>query len=290
MEHELVHVIQYLIVGQGPLNTRAEAWFLEGLAEAMVGGTSGGAIRGLDQLNRLTERYGWVSPVSFKSYTQITPEAGYRFDYPMFQLAVEYLMADEGLGRSAPDARVVFLDIAHGATFQTAFEAHMGIGPRAYEHEFFNRMGTYLPQYRNPWFSPAGVAVASALVILFVFATLALGYVRWRPAHGSLDGPAPGRAARIAFYAELTAASATVVLLFLRGMVAFGADGILNNVMERPVRTRGYGALSLYLLVSLALLLWAVRGWNHRSRSAVLVPPLVLTATAVTYLVINAMI
>jgi len=51
MKHELVHVLHLLLSGnQG----RFDSWFIEGLAEAVSGGTTGGAIRGLDQLEDLT--------------------------------------------------------------------------------------------------------------------------------------------------------------------------------------------------------------------------------------------
>jgi len=146
IKHELVHVIEYGILGHDYTpQDGIDVWFSEGLAEAMVGGTSGGAITDLDRLDDLTSEYGAISPVSIKRYPQITGLDGYYFHYPMFQLAVEYLI-DEESGRSPRDAIQVLIDVAGGVPFETAFEDRMGIRLDDFENEFFNRMSAYLPQ------------------------------------------------------------------------------------------------------------------------------------------------
>ena len=112
LKHELVHVIQWLITGgeSRPVDT----WFIEGLPLALAGDTT--PIKGLDQLDRLTAEYGTASPISIKSYSQITsPEAGEHFHYPMFHVAVEYLMDDDGQGRSPADMTDMLVDVAEGA-------------------------------------------------------------------------------------------------------------------------------------------------------------------------------
>ena len=84
-------------------------------------------IRGLDQLDRLTAEYGTASPISIESYSQITsPEAGEHFHYPMFHIAVEYLMDDDGQGRSPADMTGMLIDVAEGASFEAAFENRIG--------------------------------------------------------------------------------------------------------------------------------------------------------------------
>jgi len=65
MKHELVHVLHNLLTAnQG----RFDVWFIEGVAETVSGGTTGGPIRGLDQLEDLTSTYGRTSPIAFKRY------------------------------------------------------------------------------------------------------------------------------------------------------------------------------------------------------------------------------
>ncbi len=145
LTHELIHVLQWLIAGRPDPNP-VDVWFIEGLPEAMIGGGAGGAIRGLDELDDLTAEYGTISPISFKTDLQITsPDAGEHFNYPMFQLAVEYLMDEDGYGRSPADARDVMIDVAEGASFDTAFEDRMGTSLADYERDFFDLMEEYLP-------------------------------------------------------------------------------------------------------------------------------------------------
>jgi hypothetical protein len=57
LKHELVHVVEALLkgrfVGDIPVGDprRMPVWFSEGMAEALSGGTSGGLVRDLDQMN-----------------------------------------------------------------------------------------------------------------------------------------------------------------------------------------------------------------------------------------------
>ena len=284
LKHELVHVIQWLITGgeSRPVDT----WFIEGLPLALAGDTT--AIRGIDQLDRLTAEYGTDSPISIKSYSQITsPEAGEHFHYPMFHLAVEYLLADDGAGRSPADMTDVLIDVAEGASFEAAFEDRVGLRLDDFETEFFGLMSAYLPQYRNPLFAPVGFTFVSVLAIAFVIGAVAVGHRRWRiaAASGRIDKPEQGRAARIGFYSEITIASAVVIVFFLGVLFALGTEDVLYNAAYGRVRLMAYSILVGYLLGSIALLLWAVHQWTQRSRSAFLVAPLIIVATGATIFV-----
>ena len=288
LKHELIHVLQWLIAGRPDPNP-VDVWFIEGLPEAMIGGGTGGAIRGLDELDDLTAEYGAISPISFKTDSQITsPDAGEHFNYPMFQLAVEYLMDEDGYGRSPADARDVLIDVADGASFEAAFEDRMGTSLADYEREFFDLMEEYLPQYRNPLFSPFGFSLVSALVIVFVIGLPAVSYRRWRA--GAAIGPSPeaatpGRAARIGFHSEMAVASAIIIAFFLGAMFTVGTVNELNNAMYTTGRTRAYWILIAHLLASVGLVVWAVHRWVHRSRLALLVAPLVVVSTFITSLI-----
>jgi hypothetical protein len=284
LKHELVHVIQWLITGgeSRPVDT----WFIEGLPLALAGDTT--PIRGLDQLDRLTAEYGTASPISIESYSQITsPEAGEHFHYPMFHLAVEYLMDDDGLGRSPGDMTDMLVDVAEGTSFEAAFENRMDLRLDDFENEFFSLMSAYLPQYRNPFFAPVGFAFVSALVVAFVIGSVAVGHRRWRVAAGSesIDMAGPGRVARIGFYSEITSASVVVIVIFLGALFALGTEDDLYSPGLATFRLLAYSILAGYLLGSTALLLWAVRQWMKQSRSAFLVAPLVIVATGATILV-----
>ena len=163
----------------------------------------------------------------------------------------------------------------------------MGLRLDDFENEFFSLMSAYLPQYRNPVFTPIGFAFVSALVVVFVIGALAVGHRRWRlaAASESIDMAGPGRAARIGFYSEITIAGAVVIVFFLGALFALGTEDVLYNVAYSRVRLLAYWILARYLLGSTALLLWAVRQWTKQSRSAFLVAPLVIVATGATILV-----
>jgi hypothetical protein len=156
LKHELVHVFELLLKGRDtanmPVNIRVQSWFSEGLAEAVTGGTSGGAIQGRDQLAVLTAKYGERNPIAYttdgvlEEASASHPMIGFYYYYPMSQLAVEYLLDADGLGRSLPDVRDIFLDMAKGAAFKTAFKDRMGVSIHEYENAFFDLMDGYLPE------------------------------------------------------------------------------------------------------------------------------------------------
>lgn len=182
-KHELVHVVESLLKGRDvatmPVRIRVHVWFSEGLAEAVTGGTSGGAIRDLGYLNYLTGKYGQLSPIAFKTDSQVgdwsTKEialACFEYHYPMYQLAVEYLMDADGLGKSPQDLISIFTDMTEGADFSTAFENRMGISLTDYEEQFFALMNDYLPEGGTSVpFIPIGIA----LVVV-----VACSVVAWR--------------------------------------------------------------------------------------------------------------
>jgi hypothetical protein len=63
----------------------------------------------------------------------------------MFQLAVEYLVDENGHGKTFEDLKNLFLDVSVGVSFQTAFKNRLGISVKEYEMQFFDLMNDYLP-------------------------------------------------------------------------------------------------------------------------------------------------
>lgn len=277
MKHELVHVLHFLLTAnQG----RFDAWFIEGLAEAVSGGTNG-AIRGLDQLEDLTATYGRTNPIAIQRQFS---EARVHFLYPMFQLAVEYLLDDDGLGRSLDDIRNLITDVGEGSTFAAAFESRIGIGLDDYETRFFDLMDSYLPQHRNSLFSPARFAILSLIVTASVLGVPALVYRR----ASTLEIQEPGRLASIGFHGGMIFSSAMLLAVFLLGLFQVGTGYEFNNAVYASVRNRAYWTLVGFLAVSVGLTSWAARRWAHRSRLAYFAAPLVLVATVVTLVVVQA--
>lgn len=143
MTHELVHVLSNLLFGRYAL--WVDVWFFEGLAELIAGGSASEPIETLDRLEELTAEYGRTSPISIKQYSQIeNADAGQNFHYPMFHLAVEYVLDEDGLGGTPLDARDLLIDATNDIPFEESFENRIGIALSDYEQQFFDRMDVYL--------------------------------------------------------------------------------------------------------------------------------------------------
>jgi hypothetical protein len=287
-KHELVHVIQWLIEGPNPMPT--DVWFLEGLAEALSGGTAGGSIRGFDQLRELTESYGRINPISIKEYSQIDdPHIGEHFYYPMFQLSVEYLMDDEGLRRTPADAALLMLDQANGVPFDDAFAARMGIDLDDYQADFFSRMEAFLPSFRNPLFTTVGYSIFSVVVAATVI--LILVAVRRRAASRppSETHPSDGRGLRIAFSVEFALTVLVSVGAFLLATYGVGTTHALYNAFYDATRLALFGILTISLFVTVRILVWALRRLADGSRAALLVAPLVVATAAAASFIISVL-
>jgi len=143
--HELTHVVQSLLIGDD--NPRlVDVWLTEGLAEAVSGGTAGSRITDLDQMNELRQKYGSsLNPIKMHLYEY--PDVDgiiFYYYYPMFQLAVEYLVDVNGHGKSFNDIKNLFMDVSVGVPFPTAFENRFGMSLLEYEVQFFDLMSDYL--------------------------------------------------------------------------------------------------------------------------------------------------
>ena len=113
----------------------------------MSGGTAGGRITDLDQMNELRQKYGaYLNPIKMHRYDYPDVEGIiYNYYYPMFQLAVEYLVDENGHGKTFEDLKDLFLDVSVGVPFKTAFKDAFGMSVLEYEAQFFDLMNDYLP-------------------------------------------------------------------------------------------------------------------------------------------------
>ncbi len=145
MKHEIMHVVESLLKASNNPEL-VDVWFTEGLAEAVAGGTAGGSITDLQKFNELRNRYGSLNPVAMHRYDYPDIESiAYYYYYPMFQLAVEYLVDENGLGRTMEDVRNLLLDVRNGVPFPAAFQNRFGMSLPEYENRFFGLMNAYLP-------------------------------------------------------------------------------------------------------------------------------------------------
>jgi hypothetical protein len=144
VRHELMHVVESLLKATNNPN-RVDVWLTEGIAETVSGGTAGGAITDLATLNDRIATYGQLNPIAMHVYDYPDIEGvAYNFYYPMFQLAVTYLVDQEGHGGTYEDLKDLFLDVRNGTDFSAAFESRFGISLKDYEDSFFGLMNEYL--------------------------------------------------------------------------------------------------------------------------------------------------
>jgi hypothetical protein len=143
-KHELMHVVESLIKGSNDPNL-VDVWITEGIAETVAEGTSGGEINDLEKFNDLVTTYGPLNPIAMHQYRY--PDdiwTIFYYYYPMFQLAVTYLLDEEGHGKNMEDLKNLFIDAKVGIDFETSFENRFGISLIEYEEQFFDLMRNYL--------------------------------------------------------------------------------------------------------------------------------------------------
>lgn len=146
LRHEVTHVVESLLKASNNPEW-VDVWFTEGLAEVLSGGTAGGRIADRQTFLDLWNRYGSLNPIAMHRYGYPDIEnVAYEYYYPMFQLAVEYLVDEHGLGKTMGDVRDLLVDIHTGVLFPDAFRDRFGMSLSEYESQFFDRMNVYLPE------------------------------------------------------------------------------------------------------------------------------------------------
>lgn len=289
LKHEMVHVVEALLkgnfVGDIPVGDprRMPVWFSEGTAEALSGGATA-APRTLDEVNARIAKYGRINPIAWR--VDLPPsevgDAYPHYYYPMAHLAVDYLLDADGLGRSPQDLAAVMLDMGTGASFASAFEAHMGLSESEYEAQFWARMDAYLPQSEFPR-TTVGLAVGLLLAATLMGFSLLWGFRHW-PALATTTGaasePPSGRrgfAVEIAVFGLLAVGFAALLLRQIA----------LADLPPYLSRAPGYSATAAYLAVAVVILLWSVRRWAYRQRAASLIPLLLIADAVLTVLILH---
>ncbi len=139
----MTHVVESLLKGDDDPGL-VDVWITEGLAEHVSGGTAGGNITDLAKMNQLLTEYGSLNPIKMHSYNYPDIELIAYYYYPMFQLAVQYLLDENGYGKTMNDFKNLFLDVRDGIAFSTSFENRFEMSLLDYEEQFFDLMNDYL--------------------------------------------------------------------------------------------------------------------------------------------------
>ena len=291
LTHEMVHVVEALLkgnfVGDIPVGDprRMPVWFSEGTAEALTLGQTA-APRTLDEVNALIATYGRINPIGWRVDLPPSEEVGDAYEkyyYPMAHLAVQYLLDADGLGRSAHDLAAVMLDMGTGASFASAFQAHIGLSESEYEAQFWARMDAYLPQSEFPS-KTVGLALGSLLAASLMGLSLIWGFRHW-PALATTTGAVsePSRRRR-GFVLEIA-----VSAVFTVGFAALAPRQIaFADLPPYEQRAPGYLTIAAYLVFAVAILLWSVRRWAYQKRAAWLIPLLLIADVALAVRFIEA--
>ena len=142
-EHECVHVAQFKMGGS---YNQVWAWFREGLAEHISDGGPYRVIRCREEVDEWRRDPDHQNPITIQNLDQMPNTAANRESYyPIFGVAVRWLVAPGGNGKTLIDVKNMFRDIGNGMEFVEAFELHMGLTVEYYEEHFWEWMEAYLP-------------------------------------------------------------------------------------------------------------------------------------------------
>ncbi len=151
IKHETMHLLQFLM-GM-PWSNFPVIWFSEGIAEVISGNRLFTPIETLAQFNQWWQVQGRLNPVSLNviSFYDL-PEAAQDANayYPMFGLAVKYLLHDQGYGKNYSDVKAMYLYmISTGTPFSEAFEIYFGMTVTDYETNFVALLTDFLTRVGN---------------------------------------------------------------------------------------------------------------------------------------------
>ena len=143
VKHETMHMVQYLM---GVYYDMCDDWFMEGIAEYISGGAHP-PISTVEQLESWrTHPDHDVHPIDICSWEDFPPpylrtSGGY---YPMFHLAVEYLLDENGYGKKYSDVKHLFEDRVISTSFRSSFNKAMGMTTIYYKENFYDLIIEYL--------------------------------------------------------------------------------------------------------------------------------------------------
>ena len=148
VKHEMMHEIEYLLEASPP-SLRTDVWFREGLADYYAGNN---VITDVEKLNAWVVKRislpGGGNPVKIHSWndfpSQVQEEKSQGLWYPMFELAVRYILDNKGYGKSMPDIKQLFLDLRSTNSFSLSFENMTGTTLENFENNFFNLIIPFL--------------------------------------------------------------------------------------------------------------------------------------------------
>jgi hypothetical protein len=152
LTHELMHVIEYLLIGTDGDYYDTEKWFHEGIA-TYVAGPPPNQVLDPSQVEEwrlaMSNYSGQGNPIRIETWDDypspiVNNAALLGRYYLFFELAVRYLVDPEGHGKVLSDVKNMYLDIRAGLPFEETFANRMGLSVDYYETNFFDIILEYL--------------------------------------------------------------------------------------------------------------------------------------------------
>lgn len=149
-QHEITHVIEFLLIGTAKYSNASAVWMREGFGNY---GARNHRIQTVEELDAWRDKMKDVSgegnPISiitWSNFPQSVVDAGTTGEYyGFFELGVRYLLDEEnGNGTSIENLKAYFEDIGEGIPYVTAFEKHFGLNHQDFKDNFWTLMSEYL--------------------------------------------------------------------------------------------------------------------------------------------------
>jgi len=139
VKHELMHVFQHLLgLGLDGYDDWPDVWFTEGIAEYVCCGTFT-SFTSISDVNSWAASEDHINPISIHKFTDYPiPLERVGEYYPMFHLAVRYLLSDKGAGKKLSDVKLMYGALRNGDSFTDAFETYMGMSLDYFEDNFYS--------------------------------------------------------------------------------------------------------------------------------------------------------
>lgn len=149
-QHEITHVIEFLLIGTPNRSNSSAVWMREGFGNY---GARNHRIQTVEELQAWQEKMkdvpGEGNPIDIvfwsdfpQSVTQANTTAEY---YGFFELGVRYLLDEEnGNGTNIENLKAYFEDIGNGVSYKTGLKKHFSLDADDFKANYWNLMTEYL--------------------------------------------------------------------------------------------------------------------------------------------------
>ena len=151
IRHELMHVIEFLLIGKPQYQQASDVWFREGFANYM-GGPFPSTITTVQQVEDWQARYSGTThlgnPIQIHVWSDFPSDVLANQTtieyYAFFELALYYLLSPGGGDATLQDVVSIYDDMGAGKSFDEALQTHIGVDLAEFETNYFDLVKVYL--------------------------------------------------------------------------------------------------------------------------------------------------